>query len=149
VHRRDDPRTGASGGAGRPGARCARTPRRCSRPFGLGHRLRHRPGELSGGERQRVAIARALINEPGCCSRTSRRATWTRRRREAILDALAELRERLGLTIIMVTHDERVAERADRVIRLADGVLAADAEGAAAADGGAAGGATGGAPEGV
>jgi lipoprotein-releasing system ATP-binding protein len=92
--------------------------------FGLAHRLRHRPGELSGGERQRVAIARALINEPRLLLADEPTGNLDRKTGEAILDALADLRTRLGLTIIMVTHDQHVADRADRVIRLADGVVA-------------------------
>jgi lipoprotein-releasing system ATP-binding protein len=93
--------------------------------FGLGHRLRHRPGELSGGERQRVAIARALINEPRILLADEPTGNLDRKTGDAILDSLADLRDRLGLTIIMVTHDRHVADRADRVIELVDGVVRA------------------------
>ena len=96
--------------------------------FGLGHRLRHRPGELSGGERQRVAIARALINEPRVLLADEPTGNLDRKTGSAILDSLADLRERLGLTIIMVTHDRHVADRADRVIELADGVVKTDTQ---------------------
>jgi len=89
--------------------------------FGLSDRLGHKPAELSGGERQRVAIARALVNRPRLLLADEPTGNLDRATGETIIDALAELRERLGLTIVMVTHDEAVAERADRVVMLADG----------------------------
>lgn len=92
--------------------------------FGLGHRLKHRPAELSGGERQRVAIARALVNEPRLLLADEPTGNLDRATGEAILDTLADLRARAGLTMLMVTHDERVAERADRVVHLVDGRVA-------------------------
>ncbi len=96
--------------------------------FGLGHRLRHRPAELSGGERQRVAIARALVNSPRLLLADEPTGNLDRATGESILDALADLRARTGLTVLMVTHDERVAARADRVVRLADGRIAPSGE---------------------
>ncbi len=100
--------------------------------FGLAHRLRHRPAELSGGERQRVAIARALINGPRLLLADEPTGNLDRATGESILDALAGLRAETGLTVLMVTHDERVAERADRVVRLVDGKVASAAGGVAA-----------------
>jgi ABC-type lipoprotein export system ATPase subunit len=88
--------------------------------FGLGHRLRHRPRELSGGERQRVAIARALMNEPRVLLADEPTGNLDESTGNEILDLIAKQHE-AGLTIVMVTHDPAIAERADRVTSLHDG----------------------------
>jgi lipoprotein-releasing system ATP-binding protein len=88
---------------------------------GLAARARHRPGQLSGGERQRVAIARALINEPElllCDEPTGNMDTQTGK---TILDLLTKLREETDVTLVIVTHDPQVAQRAERNIRMVDG----------------------------
>jgi ABC-type lipoprotein export system ATPase subunit len=98
--------------------------------FGLGHRLEHRPAELSGGERQRTAIARALINDPPLLLADEPTGNLDQKTGEAILDSVARARSAPGQanavkrTIVMVTHDSRVAARADRVVRLVDGRVA-------------------------
>ncbi len=105
-----------------PGARSA--PARAAEildAFGLASRLGHRPAQLSGGERQRVAIARALINEPRLLLADEPTGNLDRKTGNAILDALARIRERTRQTVIMVTHDPSVAARADRVVNLEDG----------------------------
>ena len=89
--------------------------------FGLDHRLGHRPVELSGGERQRVALARALINGPRLLLADEPTGNLDRETGDQILGVLAGLREKLGLTMVMVTHDAQVAQRADRTVRLLDG----------------------------
>ncbi|MBA4039436.1 MAG: ABC transporter ATP-binding protein [Planctomyces sp.] len=91
--------------------------------LGMGHRLDHRPAELSGGERQRVAIARALVNEPPILLADEPTGNLDPDTGDQIMDTLAQHRARSGLTMLVVTHDRAVAARADRVLRLAHGVL--------------------------
>ena len=88
--------------------------------FGLGHRLKHKPSELSGGERQRVAIARALMNNPKVLLADEPTGNLDEKTGAEILDLIAK-QHRDGLTIVMVTHDPAIAERADRVVHLHDG----------------------------
>ncbi len=97
---------------------------------GLSHRLGHRPAELSGGERQRVAIARALINGPKLLLADEPTGNLDRATGQKILDAVASLRAEHGLTMVMVTHDPILAERADRILRLDQGRLAQGRPGA-------------------
>jgi len=96
--------------------------------FGLDQRHKHRSAELSGGERQRVAIARALINQPRLLLADEPTGNLDRETGGAILGVIADLRQRFGLTILMVTHDPEVAARADRVVTIADGVIVEPAD---------------------
>jgi predicted ABC-type transport system involved in lysophospholipase L1 biosynthesis ATPase subunit len=88
---------------------------------GLGERLLHRPAELSGGEQQRVAVARALMNRPTLLLADEPTGNLDSKTGEAILDLLWRLREESGTTLVMVTHDQHVATRGERVLEIADG----------------------------
>ena len=92
---------------------------------GLGTRLDHEPSQLSGGQQQRVAIARALINQPSLLLADEPTGNLDSRTSDEMLDLFKRLNEE-GVTIIIVTHDEHVARSAKRVIRIHDGVVAAD-----------------------
>lgn len=92
---------------------------------GLGDRMHHKPNELSGGQRQRVAVARALVNNPSIVLADEPTGNLDSRTGEEIL-ALFETLSRRGNTIIVVTHEEEVAQHARRIIRLRDGLIAAD-----------------------
>ncbi len=87
----------------------------------LSHRIAHRPPELSGGERQRVAVARALANHPRLLLADEPTGALDTDGTVRMLDLLDTLRERHGMTLMIVTHDPVVAERADRGIHLVDG----------------------------
>lgn len=96
--------------------------------LGLANRLNHFPGKMSGGERQRVAIARALINDPDIILADEPTGSLDSASAEQVLAVLAEVRKERGLTIIMVTHDDKVSAHADRIIHLRDGKIETPAE---------------------
>lgn len=91
------------------------------RTVGLAERSGHKPAQLSGGEQQRVAIARALMNEPAVLLADEPSGNLDSQNREEIHRLFFELRERLGQTIVIVTHDDHLAAMADRRIVLSDG----------------------------
>jgi putative ABC transport system ATP-binding protein len=100
------------------------------REVGLTGRLNARPPKLSGGERQRVAVARALANHPGLILADEPTGSLDQESGAKILDLLARVRAQRGVTLVLVTHDERVASRADRIVRMLDGRIVTGAEAA-------------------
>jgi lipoprotein-releasing system ATP-binding protein len=91
------------------------------RTVGLDHRLKHRPCELSGGEMQRAAIARALVGRPEVLLADEPTGNLDARTGREIMELLGRLNDEERLTIIMVTHDDAVAQRAERIVRLSEG----------------------------
>ncbi len=93
------------------------------RAVGLAHRLTHLPGQLSGGEQQRVALARAFAAEPALLLADEPTGNLDHATGEAVMDLLFALRGRLGTTLLLITHDPRLAARCDRQVHLADGLV--------------------------
>ena len=91
--------------------------------MGLAARRDHKPGQLSGGEQQRVAIARALVNSPSVLLADEPSGNLDSHNRDEIHRLFFDLRERLGQTVVIVTHDENLAAMADRKITMSDGLI--------------------------
>jgi len=101
--------------------RCRRAAGELLELVGLGHRLKHKPRELSGGEMQRAAIARALVAGPDLLLADEPTGNLDHATGQEIIRILRTLNRQQDLTIVMVTHDQAIAEQADRIVRLADG----------------------------
>jgi len=91
--------------------------------LGLADRMGHKPSELSGGEKQRVAMARALINSPSVVMADEPSGNLDSTNRDELHDLLFKLRDDMGQTFIIVTHDDNFAEQSDRIIHIKDGII--------------------------
>jgi lipoprotein-releasing system ATP-binding protein len=93
------------------------------RDVGLEARLHHKPGELSGGEQQRVAIARAIVNEPTVVFADEPTGNLDTKTGDTISDVLQRLNREKGIMIVLVTHNDKLAQTADKIIHLTDGEI--------------------------
>jgi lipoprotein-releasing system ATP-binding protein len=93
---------------------------------GLTHRLTHKPGELSGGERQRVAMARALVTKPAVMLADEPTGNLDRKTAVKIFELLSDLRQEFNMAMLIVTHDEVLAQSADKILHMQDGVWVND-----------------------
>jgi lipoprotein-releasing system ATP-binding protein len=91
---------------------------------GLSHRLTHKPGELSGGERQRVALARALVAKPALMMADEPTGNLDRKTAVKIFELLSDLRQEFNMAMLIVTHDEQLAQSADSILHMQDGLWA-------------------------
>lgn len=107
---------------------CTQLAKQALQRVGLGDRIDHRPDELSGGQRQRVAIARAIVHKPSLIIADEPTAALDKKTAVEILDLLQAIRQEMGVTVIMASHDPLVLSKVDRVVHLSDGRVQDDLE---------------------
>ncbi|MBU0976604.1 MAG: ABC transporter ATP-binding protein [Patescibacteria group bacterium] len=93
---------------------------------GLADRVSHKPTELSGGQQQRVSIARAMVNSPKVILADEPTGNLDSKSGEKIIELLHDLQQKMNVTILVVTHDDRIAHKADRILRILDGKIVED-----------------------
>ena len=115
--------------AGVPGAERTRRATEWLRRVGMGERMRHQPNELSGGQKQRVAIARAMVNDPAIILADEPTGALDSQTSRVVMDLFHEMNEKYHKTVVLITHNQNLAEECQRVLTLLDGRIVAERKG--------------------